>query len=113
MAFNSIGLGASFATLAAHFVGMIISMYFTMDFWFRRIYGKSAVQTNSVARGKFLLIACIAAFISWIFSRVFFPSGHAESFSLIVLNWACLASISVFKYFTLLAVLLPPRFRTK
>lgn len=111
--FNGLASNATLATLFAHIVGMLLSMFFTIDFWLTRLYGKASVQTNLTARVKFLTIASLALATSLVFSLVAFPAGVASNISLLCLNWACLACISILKYFALLRVLTLPKLNRK
>ena len=88
------------ATLVAHSVGMILSMLFSIDFWWSRVSKEMSTNISLRQRLRFLGLASIAAVLSaFVTSLVFFRD--AETLSLVIINWVFLAFVSVIKYITI------------
>ena len=88
------------ATLVAHLVGMILSMLFSIDFWWSRVSKEMSTKISLRQRLRFLGLASIAAVLSaFVTSLVFFRD--AETLSLVIINWVVLAFVSVIKYITI------------
>ena len=88
------------ATLVAHLVGMILSMLFSIDFWWSRVSKEMSTNISLRQRLRFLGLASIAAVLSaFVTSLVFFRD--AETLSLVIINWVFLAFVSVIKYITI------------
>jgi len=85
------------ATLIAHSVGMLLSMLFSIDFWWSRVSNEMSTNITLRQRLRFLGLASTAALLSaFITSLVFFRD--ADTLSLVIINWAVLALVSVTKY---------------
>lgn len=85
------------ATITAHSLGMLISMLFSIDFWWSRVSKEMSPDITLQQRFRFLGLASIAAFLSALITslEIF---RNAETVSLIVINWLVLFLVSVTKY---------------
>lgn len=91
------------ATLAAHSIGMFVSMLFSIDFWWTRVSKEMSTYVTLHQRLRFLGIASIAAFLSaLITSLVFFR--NSETSTLLIINWIAISFVSVSKYFAMVRI---------
>ena len=88
----------SMATLLAHVIGLLISMAFTLDFWWIKISNNSETQVRAVQRLKFLCIGSVAAFLSWFSVQELSKITTLTKLAVITLNWSIIGIIAIIKY---------------
>ena len=86
------------ATLIAQALGLIVSMYFTIDFWWLRISKEMKRPVKILQRFKFLSIGSISAITAWLIIKEISAVSELSNLQVIVINWLSLAVISVLKY---------------
>ena len=86
------------ATLVAHFVGLFLSMLFTLDFWWGRITKEINLPVSGKQRIHFLLIGAVTAIVAWISVRKTGEFQVLSKFEVIAINWLTIGAIAVFKF---------------
>ena len=93
------------ATLAAQLVGLLVSMFFTLDIWWARI--SKVIQCPIVfqQRVKFLTIGSFTAIVAWLAVRITSKFEILSTFGIVLINWFVIGVIALFKYFLFVHVL--------
>jgi hypothetical protein len=97
-AFSTTSLKATTVTLCAHILGMFMSMYFSMDFWWTKVTHEMVRPIKFKQRAHFLLIASVTALVSWMAVGAISHHNSVSASLLIVTNWIAIGSISIIKY---------------
>jgi hypothetical protein len=97
LAFHATGLPSIFVTGLSQFLGILISMFFTLDFWWKRVSNEIDTVTIQM-RIEFLRIAMFSAFVSLITTSLLIDSSVPTPLSLLLVNWLTLGFIALTKY---------------
>lgn len=95
---------SSMSTVLAHGVGMILSMFFTIDFWWVRVSMEVTKPVRYSQRVNFLLIAVIVAVLSYVAVSSIGQPDISPTLWLLFVNWAVIVSFSVAKYILFLVI---------
>lgn len=96
--FKSLGLSAGITSLLAQSVGIVLSMFFAMDLWWKHVTKEITPFEKRRKRVEFVFIAGIAALLSALTTGLVLRDEQYKTTHLLIVNWACLALIAVIKY---------------
>jgi hypothetical protein len=99
--FSALFSYAPLATFFAQCLGLLISMFATMDLWWARISHEVYHPISIAKRIEFLAIGSVSAVISTVFSYIILGTSQYKTTELLIVNWLALATIAVLKYLVL------------
>lgn len=96
--FKTLGHSSGITTLFAQSIGILLSMFFAMDIWWKLITKEISEKINLRKRFEFISIAGISGLISTIATGLILREDDYKTTHLLIINWVCLGSIAVVKY---------------
>lgn len=100
-------------TFLAHTVGLALSMFFTLDVWWKRITGEIIGYINIKKRFGFLAIGSFSAACSLFATQLILNDKTYSTYGLLVTNWVTLALIAILKFIFLQRMFLTKYFMLK
>lgn len=82
-------------------MGLVLSMWFTLDFWWKSVENHTKLNSKFLNRLYFLSIGSISALESALATHVSLGSGQPKTMELFVVNWLALATVAFLKFILL------------
>ncbi len=95
-------------SIVSQLMGLALSMWFTLDFWWKRVENRTELNNKFSDRIFFLSIGSISALLSVITTHVILGSSQSKTIELLAVNWLALAIVAFLKF-----ILLANRFLRK
>jgi hypothetical protein len=96
--FKTLGYSSGITTLFAQSLGILLSMFFAMDLWWKLITKEISEKIKLRKRFEFISIAGISGLTSAIATGLLLREDDYKTTHLLIINWVCLGSIAVVKY---------------
>jgi hypothetical protein len=88
-------------TIFSQIIGLILSMWFTLDYWWKRSEFRTEFKSKSSDRFYFLSIGSISAALSALATQSILGSGVSKTLELLIVNWSVLAMVAIIKFILL------------